>query len=573
MDNTFGLSQALANESRATGYLEKIVAESKARAKKLLAKQLKPARSLITSKNYHDAACPPRRAGKTFCVGSLALIVGEAKPGSVIVVMSLTLPQLRKIWWDEPTGIIRQLDKEFGLKLEYHNSFLKWTHQNGSVGYLISCEDKKRMEYVRGIEADLYLVDEAQAFAPGPLRYLLESIIEPQRRSRKGRVVLIGTPGPVEMGPFFEATCDRARHTKTKLPLNVKYGEKDPHGRDPKQHKLWVRHHWTLAENTAMPHQWEEALIQKNANGWADDHPVWLRESLGQWAGSFDGLIYRFLVDKPTGLVTWKPTPTADNPAGLPKEGAPWRFIGGLDLGFEDATALVVCAYSQKSREIRHVADYSRTNQLVPDVADMIHQAQSLYGRLDVIFADQGNLGKMIIQTLIAEHGFPIEAAEKREKFDHIELVNAGFAAGEIKIIDGTILSDQLEIQQWMLEDGVDEDPVQRRKELARAGKLKENPSIPNDTADAFLYCYRGAMHHFLVQRKAEPEPERGTPEWERKRREEELRKYRARPDDSPQARALAGRPNTPDAIKRVLNKTWNTKTSLPSLMTSNRFS
>lgn len=564
MDSTFGLSHALANETRARGESEQVNKESVARAKKILGKQIPPAKKLIQSKHTHDAACPPRRAGKTFCVGSLAMIVGEAKPGSVVVVMSLTLPQLRKIWWDEQTGIIRLLDKLFDLKLEYHNSFLKWTHQNGSVGYLISCEDKKRMEYVRGIEADLYVIDESQAFAPGPLRYLLDSIIEPQRRSRKARVVMIGTPGPVEAGPFYEATCERARHSKTKLPLSIAQGEKD-HLRKAKEGMLWVRHHWTLEDNTALSHQWEEALAAKKAKAWPDDHPVWLRESLGQWAGSFDGLIYRYLVDKPTGSVNWVPAPpTETNPAGLPEELGPWRFIGGLDLGFEDATALVVCAYSQRARELRHVVDYSRSEQLVPDVAAMIDQAQATYGRLDVIFVDQGNLGKMIVRTLIAEHGYPLEPAGKLEKFDNIELVNAGFKAGEIKIIDGTILSDQLEIQQWLLEDGTEEDPAKQKRMLARAGKLKENPEIPNDLADAFLYCYRGSQHYFATAKKAEKVPDAGTPEWELHRREEELRKYRARPDESPQSRALAGRVRVPNFLKSAFAP-WKLKASLSS--------
>ncbi len=565
MDNTLGLGRALAKEASVKGESEAVQAVCVKRAKKMLAAQLKPGRSLIMSKHVYDAACPPRRAGKTFMAGSLAMIVGEAKPLSVTVVISLTLPQMRKIWWDDPGGIVKVLDRMFDLKLEYHDSHFKWTHQNGSVGYLISCEDKKRMEYVRGIEADVYIIDEAQAFAPGPLRYLLDTIIEPSRRSRKGRIVMIGTPGPIEAGPFFEATCDRALHKKTKLPLNVLHGTKDLHGRDPKKAMLWVRHHWTLEDNTALSHQWDEAKDAKAAKGWPDDHPVWLRESLGQWAGSFDGLIYRYLLDKPTGLVNWVPTPTADNLAGLPPTGAPWRFIAGLDLGFEDATALVVCAYSQRTREFRHVADYSRSNQLVPDVAAMIHEAQAAYGRIDVIFADQGNLGKMIIRTLIAEHGFPIEPAEKREKFDHIELVNAGFASGEIKIIDGSTLSDQLEAQQWMLEDGLDEDASVRRRELARAGKLRENPAIPNDSADAFLYCYRGAQHHYSGPAKAAPEPEYGTPEWRKKRAEDELRSYRSRPDDSPQARSLSGRGVLiPKSIKKALTP-WNPKTSILS--------
>jgi hypothetical protein len=140
-------------------------------------------------------------------------------------------------------------------------------------------------------------------------------------------------------------------------------------------------------------------------------------------------MIFRYYAEKSTGKVTWVPKPTEGNPGGLPAEGAPWRFVAGLDIGYEAPTALVIAAYSQKLGQLRHVEDISRTHMLVPDLADLLHEMQDKYGPFEKVFADMGNLGKMIVRTLVEQHGFPLEKADKREKYDFIELLNGGFSA------------------------------------------------------------------------------------------------------------------------------------------------
>src|SRR5690606_37890568 len=112
-------------------------------------------------------------------------------------------------------------------------------------------------------------------------------------------------------------------------------------------------------------------------------------------------------------------------------------------------TAFVICAYSSRLRQMRVVADYSKQHMLVPDIADMIYEAQRRFGPIEKIYADAGNLGKMVVETLVREHGFPIERADKREKYDHIELLNAAFARGEVLIIEGTVLENQLLTVCW----------------------------------------------------------------------------------------------------------------------------
>jgi len=530
-----GLEAALRQEASKNAVTDEIKERCRARAAQMLkdiaAKNPKQAQ-LILDPSPHCSGICPRRAGKSYAGAAAALITGEAKPGSISIIISLNLKQLRRLYWKGGASGLFTLAQKYNLNIKFNSGLLMWEHENGSIGYLLGVEDDEQLEVIRGLEADLYLIDECKSFAPTVLTTLIDEIIEPQRSSRDGKLILIGTPGYIFAGPFYQATCIDAKDPKDpeKKPYMLPYGKKDPWGRTPEADLLWSCHSWTLKENTAKPKQWDSALRLKRSKRWADDHPIWRREYLGEWTIGGSGLVYRYGAEKSSGRVNWTPVvildprdPEKHNPTGLPKEGAPWRLIAGLDLGYEAPTAFVIAAYSPKLKQLRHVHDEQHRHLLPPDIADMIETAQQKYGPLERIFADAGNLGKMIIAQLIRDYGLPIERAEKREKLDYIELVNGSLARGEIKIIENTQLEAQLLTNAWKLQDE-DEDEI---LDLARRGKLKEDDAIPNDLADAFLYLYRGSLHHFGA-RDEEEKPQPGTPEAIVLELKEELAKARA---------------------------------------------
>jgi Terminase large subunit, T4likevirus-type, N-terminal len=465
---------------------------------------------------YVSGLCA-RRAGKTYTAVSTALMTGEAKPNSIVIVISLNKRQLKRLYFEGPAGFIKQA-RDNKLNVQFNQTELTWRHENGSIGYLLGADDEEQLEVIRGLEADLYIVDECKSFAPGRLATLITDILEPQRATRNGRLMLIGTPGHILAGPFYQATCERSVN-KAGQPYSLPFGSQDPWGRTPKQNRLWSRHHWTLQDNQAVPHAWEEALITKASNEWPDDHPTWCREFLGYWNATSEGLVFRYGVEKSVnGKVNWQPVRTDDNPTGLPVEGAPWRLIAGLDIGFQAPTAFVICAYSSTMRQIRHVWDEQHRHLLTHDIAAMFWAAQERFGTIEALFADAANLG-LTICTELAQAGLPIIKADKREKNDYLELTNGAFARGELKIIPETPLEIQLLTNAWDLGDGTVE-------ELARMKKLVEDKSVPNDLTDALLYMYRGSLHLFGAPPK-EDMPVPGSPDavkaWER----EQLRKAR----------------------------------------------
>ncbi len=551
------LEKALTRTDKVKVASEDVEKRSRDRARRMLADLTPKQRALVLDPSPHVSGICPRRAGKSYAGAAAALIVGEAKPGSISVIISLNLKQLRRLYWaGGPSGLFT-LARKYDLNLTFNNSGLRWEHENGSIGYLLGAEDREQLEVIRGMEADLYVIDECKSFAPHVLRTLIDEIIDPQRNSRMGRLVLIGTPGNNPSGPFYEATCPLALDAQGRQFL-VAAGEKDPHGRTPQDDLIWSCHSWTLQDNTAQPHLWREALKKKKAAAWADDDPTWLRESLGQWTSAATGLVFRYVQEKPTGRVTWQPQPTVQDPLGLPTEGHPWRFVAGLDLGYEAPCALVVLGYSQAMKVVRHVFDRSEKHLLVHDVADMLRDAIARCGSIEAIYADVGNLGKMVVQTLITE-GFPLEVAQKKEKFDHIEVANSMFSRGEIQIIEGTVLETQLLTNAWDLDASSAKFGKDVKVEhLARIGKLVEDKNIPNDSTDAFIYALRGALHRFGVTEAAQVAPEAGTRAWEK----EQLRRYRARLSRPDERFAGSHMNRAPDFARRALGLTWTSVTS-----------
>lgn len=521
---------ALERDSDVVEVSDEVKARCRARAKRMLTelKKVNPKQhAMVVDQSPHISGLCPRRAGKSYGGAAAALIAGEANPGNIALIISLNKQQLRRIYWSGGPSGLYMLSRKYDLNLTFHSGFLRWEHENGSIGYLLGCEDDEQLEVIRGLEADLYLIDECKSFAPAKLDKLIDQVIDPQRESRKGRLMLIGTPGFIASGPFYQATCLASKDVAG-MPYALPFGEKDPWGRTPEGDLLWSLHTWTLQENTAKPEQWIGGLRKKKNKKWADDHPIWLREYLGQWTATSDGLVFNYAAEKSLGRCTWNPERTDDNPSGLPQEGAPWRLIAGLDFGYEAPTAMVVCGYSMKSRELRHIWDFSGRHMLPREIASMIQRAQDKYGRFEMIYADVGNLGKTIAMELQRDYGLPIERAEKREKFDYIEQLNDAFSQGELLIIPGTTLETQLLTNAWDL-DEVDDLPngMSAKENMGRLGKLVEDKNIPNDSTDALLYLFRGSLHRFgKTKKEAEVTP--GTAEWFRKWEKDQLAQARA---------------------------------------------
>lgn len=270
---------------------------------------------------------------------------------------------------------------------------------------------------------------------------------------------------------------------------------------------LWRLHYWSIKDNTGPKNaaqQWIRALADKERAGWSDDDPAWRREYLGEWVTDSTDLVYSWAGYKESCI--WQPEKSKSNPSGLPHDLGPWHFVLGIDLGFVDDSALVLCAYSEQLNELRHVYDFKSPGLTIDDFIDELFNVIDRYGRPEAIVADTAGGGsKMLVETINQRYGLGVEPAKKTEKQDHIELVNSDFALGRIKILPDSDLAHELSGLQWDLSKD-------SKIKLLRTGRLREDPACPNHLCDALLYLYRYS-YHFWSQ-PIERGPDANTADW-----------------------------------------------------------
>jgi hypothetical protein len=209
---------------------------------------------------------------------------------------------------------------------------------------------------------------------------------------------------------------------------------------------------------------------------------------------------------------------------GLP-QASDWSFVMGLDLGFEDDYAIVVCAYSSTLKAMYHVYDFKDNHKDVYEIANKVLQVYHRFGgRFSAMVADAAGLGGMVIETLNKRYGLSFVRAEKKEKFDHIELMNSDFMTGRLKIVPGTSLDMELQMLQWNIQED------ESKGDLAKLGKLKEVSSLPNHLCDALLYAWRFS-HHFWSEEYVSP-PDYGSPEWNKRYRQSVLEEMLSKRED-----------------------------------------
>jgi hypothetical protein len=465
----------------------------------------KKQQQVLDDTSRRKAILCPRRAGKSWTALSYAFHTCLTKPFANCLIVGLTLKSLKGIYWER---VLPLFEQNFGITTRKHHTEMKVKFPNGSLLTFTGAESKAEIDKLRGQAYDIVILDECKSFSPSVLDELIQDVFRRALMDRKGTICMIGTPGAVLDGPFYEGTypgaCDaKGRLYSRSFDTPEQYWTQNPRDRSWR----WSRHFWSIKENSALPHAWEEALRDKEEEGWDDDNPVWLREYLGQWVSSDDVFVYAYagLVETCPEKVRWRPAVTRENKHGLPPD-ADYRFVVGIDLGFEDDFAIVVGAYSLTDGNLYHVYDLKLKHQDVYEIErHVVRVLERFENKVDAIVADNAGLGKMVIETLNRRGGLNIQPAEKREKYDFIELLNGDFRTGRVKVIEDSDLDMELRTLQWDL-------TKHTKVELIRTGKLREHPGMPNHLSDALLYLWRYSYHTY--GKPASASIQHGTPEW-----------------------------------------------------------
>lgn len=398
-----------------------------------------------------------RRGGKTD--GVARRLIRTCMAGGLAVYFALSRPFAKKLMWQP----LKRLDREFELGLVFREGELQVEDpSSGGQIWLLGANTVDEREKARGHAIAEACLDEAGSFG-GYLEYLIDEVLDPALQDYDGTLVLTGTPPRVAAGKFFQASVGE-------LPG-------------------WSRHSWTVFDNSKFPlwagdpdwrtkaESWfERYLIER---GWSRDDPHVRREWFAEWIHDADSLVYKFDRDRNC----WNERPDTDG----------WVTMMGVDLGYEDDTAIVVGAYSPDDDRLVELDTAKKKHLIASEIAELIGAMVKKYNPR-VIRADSGGLGKTLVKEFQKRYQLPILPAEKNAKYDFIEHMNSDLRSGKILINPKSPLADEWSILQW------DEN------------KHKEDDRFPNHAADAFLYMWREAQHYRGKRKK--PLPKQGTREY-----------------------------------------------------------
>lgn len=404
---------------------------------------------------YIAAQCS-RRAGKTNGLCYRFHTAMSKYPKSQSIYMGLTLDSAKGAMWPA----FEEFNIRYNLGYTFIESKSTIFHPNGSKLRIVGADMKNFIKRLKGRKYPAVAIDEAQDFGPH-LESLIDDVLTPSIADyTDGWVAVTGTPGPVPQGYFFEVTC------------NKKYG--------------FSLHNWTLFENPNMPNPRDFVADLKERKQWTDNNATLKREWLNNWVLDVDALWIKY-------------SESINHFQQLPKDKPyKWNYILGVDIGFKDADAIAVVAWSENHDTTYLVEEIIANKQGISKLAEMIDAAQKKYSAYKIVM-DEGGLGKKIGEDFQSRFGCPIQPADKARKQDNVELLNDSMRLGKFKAKGASrFAQDSYMVQiDWL-------------KSTPKRIALKSG--FHSDIIDAVLYAFRDTYAY--THQPEVTKPKWGTKEW-----------------------------------------------------------
>jgi hypothetical protein len=376
-------------------------------------------------------------------------------PGTTSLYITLARSSAKRICWPE----IKVLARKYSIECEFNESELAVKFPSGSMIYLTGANQEVEIEKLRGLSnVALAYIDESQAFR-SHIRELVEDILAKRLYDTNGRMRLIGTPGPIPAGYFYDS-CHSPQ---------------------------WSHHAWTMLQNPWLLKKsglTPEQLIEQDCarRGVTKEDPSIQRECFGKWALDDNALLLHY-------------NDQLNHFEDLPK--GVYSHIIGCDLGWEDSNSLTVLAYSDTSPVTYLVEEIVTANQLPDHLARDIQDLQKKYD-VSRIVCDAGGLGKTIVEDLKARFGLPLEAAEKSGKMSNYMLLDNALRTGTFKAKRGSRFAQDT----LLLEKDMD-------KSTPEGIKVRGH----SDAVDSTLYAFK--LSPAYGNTIPIPKPVQGTPEYD----------------------------------------------------------
>lgn len=404
---------------------------------------------------FKTAVCS-RRSGKTFACAAHLIDTALKFPGTRCLYVTLSRNNAKKIIWP----VLQEILVSNKISAKFDLTELSIKIESGSIIYISGANDLAEIEKFRGMAFKLVYLDECQSFR-SYIEQLIDDILTPALMDYAGSLCLIGTPGAVPVGYFHDCAT---------------------------KHKSWSNHAWTFFDNpyiTQKSGMTHKALLDRELQrrGVEINDPTIQREWFGRWVLDSESLLLKYDASK-------------NHYEELPPD--KWIYLMGIDLGFVDADAIAVLAWSESRPETFLVAERVVHKQ---DLTALVAQIQELAREYPVakMVIDEGGLGKKIAEEIRRRHHIPVLPADKSRKMENYAFLNDALRRGHFKAKkDSRFAQDS-----YLLE--IDRDKT-------TPDKIRVKDSFHSDIVDSVLYAFKESPAFSYLP--AKPTYKYGTPEW-----------------------------------------------------------
>lgn len=405
---------------------------------------------------FKVAVCS-RRSGKTIACAAHLISTAISNPDTIGLYITLSRNNAKKLIWRE----ILKFNETYKLGGIPDMSELSITFPNKSIIYISGCKDQSEVEKFRGLPIKLCYIDECQSFR-SYIKDLIDDVIAPALMDYAGSLCLIGTPGPVPSGYFHECSVES---------------------------DTWSKHHWTFWDNPHIAiksNKTHQEILDRELKrrGVEVTDPSIQREWFGKWVLDSDSLLIHYNADKNHYHEL------------LPK--VKYNYIMGIDVGFKDADALSILAWSEHDPHTYLVEELITVKQ---GLTELVDQVQGLRKKYDVakIVMDMGGLGLKMGEEMSRRHAIPVEAADKARKMENIELLNDALRSGKFKAKSKSRFAQD----SYLVEIDRDKSTPER---------IKVSDRFHSDIIDSVLYAFK--LSYAFTYTKPGTKPKPGTKEW-----------------------------------------------------------
>lgn len=414
---------------------------------------------------YKVAVCS-RRAGKTVACAAHLIDTALNNPGVVCLYITLSRNNAKKLIWREMQKIVKQ----HAINVTEDQTELSMSFDNESIIYCSGAKDSSEIEKFRGLALKIVYVDECQSFR-GYIQELIDDVLAPALMDYAGTLCLIGTPGPVPAG-FFAEVAGEVQEKKQVA-------------------ESWSHHSWTFFDNpfiTQKSGKTHQELLDRELRrrGVNSGDPSIQREFYGRWVLDSNSLWIRY---------NNKLNHYDNLPIITPHK---WVYIMGIDLGYEDADAIAVLAWSEKEKATYLVEERIVTKQGITELVQQIQDLNKIYDCSKMII-DEGGLGKKLAEEMRRRHHIPVQAADKARKQENVEFLNDCLRSSVFKA----------KAQSRFAQDSM---LVEIDRDKSTPDKIKISDKYHSDIIDAVLYAFKeSAAFTYQAETKM---PAYGSKEW-----------------------------------------------------------